>query len=190
MGVEELKMMKTQLVGCIQGQLGNLQGVDTHELGEAIDMVKDLSEAIYYCTITEAMEKKDDEKGESTSIVNYYTSKMYPDYREMERNNGYMYYSGGNSSNGTSSNSSGMSGNGVSTYTEMIRDPRQGRAPLRRRMYMEGKEKHQDTNYQLRQLEAYLKELSEDITQMVKDASSEEKKTLKQKMATLADKIA
>ena len=28
-------------------------------MGEAIDMIKDLSEAIYYCTITEAMEKSD-----------------------------------------------------------------------------------------------------------------------------------
>jgi hypothetical protein len=29
--------------------------VDTKELGEAIDMIKDLEEAIYYCTVTEAM---------------------------------------------------------------------------------------------------------------------------------------
>jgi hypothetical protein len=39
----------------------HLDTVDTKELGEAIDMIKDLSEAIYYCTITEAMEKKDEE---------------------------------------------------------------------------------------------------------------------------------
>jgi hypothetical protein len=30
MGIEELKTMKTQLVGCIQGQLGDLKQVDTH----------------------------------------------------------------------------------------------------------------------------------------------------------------
>jgi hypothetical protein len=35
----------------------DLSSVDTEELGEAIDMVKDLSEAIYYCTITKSMEE-------------------------------------------------------------------------------------------------------------------------------------
>jgi hypothetical protein len=34
-----------------------LSEVDTKELGEAIDMIKDLEEAIYYCTVTEAMTK-------------------------------------------------------------------------------------------------------------------------------------
>ena len=50
-----LKTMKEQLVACVQGQLGDVSKVDTHELGEAIDMIKDLSEAIYYCTITDSM---------------------------------------------------------------------------------------------------------------------------------------
>lgn len=59
MGTEALKMMKNQLENCVQGQLGDLSKVDTHELGEVVDMVKDLAEAIYYCTITEAMEKGD-----------------------------------------------------------------------------------------------------------------------------------
>ena len=29
-----------------------IREVDTKELGEAIDMIKDLEEAIYYCTVT------------------------------------------------------------------------------------------------------------------------------------------
>ena len=49
--MERLKHMKETLMGCVQGQLGNLSAVDTKELGEAIDMIKDLEEAIYYCTI-------------------------------------------------------------------------------------------------------------------------------------------
>ena len=56
-------------------------------------------------------------------------------------------------------------------------------------MYMEGKEQHHDSNSQLRELEAYLQELSSDITEMVEDASPEERATLKQKMVTLANKI-
>ena len=61
--MEQLKTMKEMLVGCVQGQLTHLDTVDTKELGEAIDMIKDLSEAIYYCTITEAMEEKGKEGG-------------------------------------------------------------------------------------------------------------------------------
>ncbi len=72
----------------------------------------------------------------------------------------------------------------------MMRDPREGKAAMRRRMYMEGKEMHNDTNSQMRELEAYLQELSSDITEMIKDASPEEKATLRQKMTTLAGKIA
>ena len=59
----------------------------------------------------------------------------------------------------------------------------------RRRMYMEGKEMHKDTNSQLQELEAYLHELSDDLTEMITDASPEEKATLRQKMTMLADKI-
>ena len=36
----------------------NAYEADTEELGEAIDMLKDLEEALYYCTIIEAMEEK------------------------------------------------------------------------------------------------------------------------------------
>jgi hypothetical protein len=50
--------MKETLMSCIENQLTHLDTVDTKELGEAIDMVKDLSEAIYYCTITKAMEEQ------------------------------------------------------------------------------------------------------------------------------------
>lgn len=192
MGTEALKTMKEQLVSCVQGQLGDLSKVDARELGEAVDMIKDLSEAIYYCTITESMEKSEDkERGETN--INYYTTpyKMIPDYRGTERMNGYMYYPTG--SNEQSATSTGNH-NGVSYYTEipgmMSRDPRQGRSPMRRRMYMEGKETHNDPNSQLKELQAYLHELSSDITEMIKDASPEEKATLHQKMVTLANKIA
>ena len=58
-GIEEMKTMKTQLMSCVQGQMGQLDKTDAKELGEAVDMIKDLAEAIYYCTITEAMEKGD-----------------------------------------------------------------------------------------------------------------------------------
>ena len=193
-GIEELKTMKTQLVGCVQGQMGRLNETNAEQLGQAVDMIKDLSEAIYYCTITQAMEKTNKEEQQpSVNNVNYYTTpvynKMYPEYyRDMERNGGYMYYPGGNGGNSNGSNGSGNSST-TSYYTEMQRDPREGRAAIRRRMYMQGKEMHNDNNSQLRELEAYLQQLSTDITEMIKDASPEERATLHQKMTMLANKI-
>ena len=195
MATEALKTMKEQLMSCVQGQLGDISKVDAHELGEVVDMIKDLAEAIYYCTITESMEKSSEDKGETN--INYYTTPttynrmMYTDpYRDMERDGGYMYYTTG----GRCQSSGGGNRGGVNYYTEMPgdmwRDPREGRSPMRRRMYMEGKEMHNDPNSQLRELEAYLQELSTDITEMIKDASPEERATLHQKMTTLASKIA
>ena len=58
MGMEMLKSMKETLMACAQGQMGHLDTVDAKELGEVIDMIKDIEEAIYYCTITEAMHSK------------------------------------------------------------------------------------------------------------------------------------
>lgn len=193
MATDALKTMKEQLVSCVQGQLGDISKVDAHELGEAVDMIKDLAEAIYYCTITESMEKSEDTKRQAPTNINYYTtpvtSDMYYDpWRHAERNKGYMYYPGGEG--GTTTTTSG----GTMYYTEpymkeMTRDPREGRSYMRRRTYMEGKERHNDKNSQLMELEAYLQELSSDITEMIKDASPEEKNTLHQKMTALANKI-
>lgn len=244
MGTEEMKTIQTQLMSCVQGQMGDLKNVDAKQLGQVIDMVKDLSEAIYYCTITESMEKAEKQEKETVNNINYYTTpvyntggKMYPDYyRDMEREKGYMYYpipmyynggnsagtggnggnSGGSSNSGNNSGGNDARGGGTRGYDEpytnrmnymggmnymgnngmngmvspeMMRDPRQGRAAVRRRMYMEGKEKHKDTNSQLKELEAYLQELSTDVTEMIKDASPEERATLHQKMTMLANKI-
>ena len=50
-----LKWMEEALVDVIEMQFCNLDGVCTKELGEAVDIIKDLEEAIYYHTITEAM---------------------------------------------------------------------------------------------------------------------------------------
>ena len=234
--MEKLKQMKEALVGCVQGQVyGNMEKVDTKELGEAIDMIKDLSEAIYYCTITEAMEEEDKEgKGKHGMMYSTRTMPMYhmpypvemydPRYRERY-NSGAMYAQNGGSSNSSSSNG-GSGGNnargggtrgyhegmmpmdyypmyndgsmysmyergnqgGNRNYSEMMRDPREGRSGERRRMYMEGKGS-KDKTHQMKELENYMQELSQDLTEMIQDASPEEKQMLQQKISVLATKI-
>jgi hypothetical protein len=176
--MERLKHMKEMLVGCVEGELTHLERTDSKELGEAIDMIKDLSEAIYYCTITEAMEGKD--KNETR----YYTMPI--DYRDMDRDRGRKYYSGSDSSNGASSRNGGS----TRSYTDFeMRDMREGRSGMTRKGYMEAKEMHHAKEIKMKELEKYLKELSEDVVEMVEGASPEEKQLLKQKMSTLISKI-
>lgn len=195
MATENLKTMKEQLVSCVQSQMGDISRVDTHELGEAIDMIKDLAEAIYYCTITDSMEKSDEIQKMGSSTVNYYTVPMnqtYPymdDMSGVDRTKRYMYYPNGGNAAPSPSQTGGQSMYYTEPTMEARRDPKEGTAYMRRRMYMESKQQHRDANSQMRELEAYLQELSSDITGMLKDASAEEKNVLRQKITTLANKI-
>jgi hypothetical protein len=178
--MERLKHMKEMLVGCIEGQMSHLDKVDTKELGEAIDMVKDLSEAIYYCTITEAMEGKG------------YDEKVppYEDERYMDRMKGRMYYDGRNSSGSNTSTSNSNSSTGGTRYysdrelplDEIMHDRREGRSPMSRKMYMESKEMHKDKASQLQELEKYAQELTADMIEMIEDASPEEKQYLSNRL--------
>ena len=180
--MEQLKHMKETLINCVQSQMSHLDTVDTEELGDVIDMIKDLEEAIYYCTITKAMEGKEKEGG--NQYHHYYT-----EYRDMDRPEGRMYYP----DNGSSSHNSMASGNNSRSYMEwnypMERDRREGRSPMSRRMYMEAKHTGRDKATQLRELEKYMQELSQDITEMIADASPEEKQYLEKKITALASKI-
>lgn len=196
MGIERLKSMKDQLLSCIEGQMHDLKRVDTKELGEAVDMIKDLEEAIYYCTIVEAMHKTKENEEESASVNNtYYYGTNYPiryndAYRYMDRDNGHMYYTD-RMRRYTDGYSYGVEHH--EPYSEAVvheRDPREGKSALRRKMYMEGKENKKSKDQQMKELEAYMQELSTDVTEMIRDASPEEKAILRQKMTTLASKIA
>ena len=53
--IHRLKCLEEEMVSVLELQFENLDHVCTKELGDAIDIVKDLEEAIYYHTITEAM---------------------------------------------------------------------------------------------------------------------------------------
>lgn len=55
--MHRLKKMQDCLICCVEKEMEDLTTVDTKELGEAMDMIKDLSEAIYYNTIVKSMEE-------------------------------------------------------------------------------------------------------------------------------------
>lgn len=171
--MKQLNTIKEMLVSVIEGQMSNLSSADTKEMGEVIDMIKDLAEAEYYCTITEAMTEKEKEK---------YEPKYYPiatnyggNNRDMDRGNGKMYYD-------------------EYRYPERelpfdMRDYREGRSGRSRKMYMESKEMHQGKEAQMKELEKYMNELSSDIAELISDATAEEKALMEKKISSLATKI-
>lgn len=74
------------------------------------------------------------------------------------------------------------------------RDRREGRSGQMRRSYMETKEMNkgntpQEKQEKMKELEKYMGELGSDITEMISDASNEEKTMLKSKLQTLVQKI-
>lgn len=150
---ERLKCMKETIMDAIEIQLCDLSEVDTKELGEAIDMIKDLEEAIYYCTVTEAMNNSSHEIKKS-------------DYHQQENDDSRK-----------------------NDDPDKWRDEREGRSYNSRRMYMEARDMKRDKATQLRELERYMQELSQDITEMIADASPEEKQYLEKKITALASKI-
>ena len=186
--MEQLKQMKEQLTTTVMSQMNNLENVHTKELGEAIDMIKDLAEAIYYCHISKAME--DSEKQEYSTNNNYYYTERYMPYdvyaRDMDRMQGRMYYPSSSGADNSSSSS------GVQHYTEkdypMMRDSREGRSPMRRKMYMESKAIHND-DQAIADLENYMKDLTQDIMEMLNSASPDEKALLQKKVNVLATKL-
>ena len=122
--------------------------------------------------------------------------------RDMDRVHGRMGYSGsgsssmggsssqgGQSSGGMSSGSSGGSSGGQMGYSESGRDSREGRSGQSRRGYMESKEQGRDKQEKMKELEHYMKDLSEDVTEMISEMSPEEKSLMKQKMQVLMQKI-
>lgn len=163
--MERLKSMKETLISCVQSQLANIGQANTEELGEAIDMIKDLEEAMYYHCKSERLKE---EKEEHKKYPHYYTENPmiyyhHPEYlynRDMDKGMGKMYYSDrqprnsqgeftsyehGNRYYGDGSATPGGSGSRDFTEREVpfgFRDVREGRSPISRRMYMESKEMH------------------------------------------------
>lgn len=196
--MERLKMMKETLMSAVQAEMADLKNADTEELGEAIDMIKDLAEAIYYCKITEAMEECEKDEKEKNKMASYFYHERirepypYHEERDMDRDEGRMYYPGdssrGGGNRGTDNNTYMSSSQSGRSGGDWDRDPREGRSPMVRKMYMETKHTP-DKNKHMRDLEQYMQELSADMTEMIQGASAEEKQLLHKKLSTLANKM-
>ena len=190
-----------------------LEAMDESEYGEDYDENGPMEERRYYRgQPRDSRGRYMSRRGRRGYAEPYYhmTPEMYkehgPEYwRDMDRGEGRMYYSGGGNSTsgsggmagsgGTMSGNSGNSGGGTRNYGgENGRDDREGRAGMARRSYLEAKESRpgmapEDKQHKAKELEKYMNELSSDITEMLTNASNEEKTVLKTKMQALLQKI-
>lgn len=51
--------IKNRMLTMVMSQMDHLDTVDVCELGEAIDIIKDIAEAEYYCSVVYAMDNKE-----------------------------------------------------------------------------------------------------------------------------------
>lgn len=199
--MERLKHVKDTLLCAVESQLGDLEHVDAKELGEVVDMVKDMEEAMYYCSIVKAMEDRKEEEEEFEHFMTKYGPYMQSqsNLRDIDRHQGRMYYGDRGIEHGAWPRvRDGRIDRHMDRdeeyeeerkYPMEIRDAREGKSPISRKNYIESKELHQGVPAQMRELEKYLQELSQDITEMITDATPEEKTVLQQKLSILASKI-
>ena len=207
--------MIEKLSECAKCELDKgIESIDTKEMGEVAEIIKELCEAEYYAKVSKAMDEHDfdnaeeimDEgrrgyRGQPRDSRGRYMrrgyQKMIPEYyRDMDMDDGRMYYTSANASQGSQGGSSmgSSSGNSMGYNDGMMRDMREGRSGQSRRSYMETKEMHkgntqQDKDMKLKELDKYMNELSSDISEMIHDSSNEEKTMLKQKLNGLIQKI-
>lgn len=197
--------MIEKLTECAKSQFDKgLESVDTCEMGKVIDMIKDLAEAMYYRTLTKTMDESEDEeilkmfdrygrdkrfydhyryedgrfapKGRGTYRRNYDEPMwhMTPEmYRDMDREPyGRMYY----------------------TEPTHMHDSREGKSGISRRTYMDTRDAHkantqQDKEAKMHDLETYMRELSDDLTELIAGMIPEEKNLAKSKLSTLVSKM-
>lgn len=220
MDVERIYNMLEKLSECAETEVNKgIECLDACEFGQVTDMIKDLSEALYYRTLVINMDRS------STDEV----MEMFDRYGDRRYYDDYQYKTSGRyASKGHGSRRSynepyyhmipedieewgDMSqhehlrdldrAKGRMYYTETdkmsdsaIRDSREGRAGMMRKGYVETKEMHrgtaqQDKEANMHSLEEYLKELSEDLTGLLADMTPEERQLAKTKVTTLAAKM-
>jgi len=91
---EDIKMLKAKVLQFMDQEIGKYGNgrMDVKQVGELADVVKDLAEAEYYCTVAEAMGNGSGSAGYSGGGTGYSGGMGY-----SGGNNGSMGYSGGGS---------------------------------------------------------------------------------------------
>ena len=170
MHIKNIHSMIEKLSECAKCELDKgIESIDTKEMGEVAEMLKELCEAEYYAKVSKAMDEHDfdnaeeimDEgrrgyRGQPRDSRGRYMRRGYDEmmympemYRDMDRDSmGRMYYTGSTSTGGSQGQSNGGSSMGSSNSSSMgysdgmMRDSREGRSGQSRKGYVETKEMH------------------------------------------------
>lgn len=65
---------------------------------------------------------------------------------------------------------------------QYLRDEREGRSPIKRKMYMESKSNNSDSTKSMKELESYMQDLTSDMLELLGKASPEEKAMVQRKV--------
>lgn len=187
-----------------------IENVDTSEMGQVVDMIKDLAEAEYHSIISKAMKKADEEEEEYDKELLRSLKAEYGEESGRKYYDQYRYANGRFAPKGKGTYRRGYEeppyyhmypeaehmrdidrDYGKMYYTEPMSESNYDRA---KRNYTETKEMHkantpEDKEHKMKSLDSYTKELASDITGMVADMSAEEKNLLRTKLSTLVSKI-
>ena len=212
MHIKNLHCMIEKFTECAKHEVENgIEKLDTKEMGEVADIIKDLCEAEYYAKISKAMDES--EYGEDYDVYGPTEDRRY--YRGQPRDSRGRYMSRKGYHEPTYHMTPEMyhehtpehyrdmdREHGRMYYTEtghvdhdandgkMVRDHREGRSGISRRTYMETKEMHpEDKQKKVQDLEKYMNELATDVTEMINGSTAEEKTLLKTKLQSLVQKI-
>lgn len=213
MDIKRMHCMIEKLAECAEKQFDNgIESVDTAEMGQVTDMLKDLAEAMYYRTLTKAMDDSDPEEimemferyGDGGR--RYYDHYRYADGRFAPKGRGMYrrgydeppYYHMTPEMYRNMENYRDMDRrDGRMYYTEPSMNSgvhTESRYDMAKRNYTESKELHrgntpEDKEQKMKELEKYLREIGSDIAELISDASTEEKNLLKNRMQVIMQKI-
>ena len=204
MDVKRMHEMIEKLSECAKAQFDKgIDKVDTCEMGKVIDMMKDLSEAMYYRELTKTMQEYDpDEVMEMFERYGdggkrFYDHYRYADGRFAPKGHGtyrrgyeeppYYHMTPEMYHRDMDRDMGRMYYTESSASTGPMRDAREGRSGMSRRAYMENKELHKantpaDKEAKVRDLNTYMTELATDMSEIINDV-------LKSKLSALVTKI-
>ena len=215
MDIMRMHDMIEKLSECAKCEIDKgIENIDSCEMGQVTDMMKDLAEAMYYRTLMKAMEESSaDETMEMFERYGdgrrYYDRYRYADGRFAPKGRGTRrgydeppYWHMTPEMYREMEHDRDMDrSSGRMYYTEPkmtpdggMRDRREGKSGMSRRSYMESKELHkgntpEDKDAKMHDLERYMKELSEDMAELISDMTPEERTMTKSKLSTLVSKM-
>lgn len=209
MDIKRMHEMIECLSECAKHEFSKgVENVDTCEMGKVTDMLKDLSEAMYYRTLTKAMEESENDEimemfdryGEGRRFYDHYryadgrfAPKGHGTYRrgydeppyyhmtpEMYREHDPKYYRDMDKMDGKM------------YYTESMHSG--SRYETAKRMYTETKAKHnsgssEDKQITLKEGEKMLNVIFDELDEMLQDATPEMRNMVKTKTMTRMQKI-